>query len=640
MKKDEEREIISVENEKDKSKKYLNLFEKAKTFNSGRQEAYAENMAFYQGNQHLLNKYKQKTPWVVNMNTPYATVAIDNRVASLLSNDYIGELLPLSEEDVESIDALQKVYKKEWERMNLDQLVRESIRTSAVVRESYVHITLNPNKIIGGNGNKILGCLEAYNIDPSQIFIDPTARKFNDARYIFVTGRISREEAEKEYPKLKALNEQGDLYTPQDRGEIYYDNDYDTEQDDVYTVLNYYGKTKEGIERVKIINGVLVYQKIMKGLTTIPVAQMRWKKAAQSCYGLSLMDEVLALQKAITSIESAITNTALAYAAPSMMVRKGCGLDPKVVAKSNGAPGVVYAVDGDLSNAMKPVVVPKIEESILNIKSDYQIQIDKITGNSQQFLGDIGTAGNTSSGAKMAVDRAKIIEIDILKNIAEFVEDLTNITLNYLKLIYPGEKLNTYDGKDESGKHKFMQVEVPETSKLDNLQYKYYIELETKTPFSKERQKELLLEIYQLERQYDTPIKTITLSDIIKNSDLENKDEIIARFNNLTFQDATTKAETIEQMYAFGVETGVDQALLTDAIAEIISNQKETPAVDEVMSMMEQSFQQEIQKQQMEVDGTLDQLMNTPQMQQEIEQGAIGIEQGQMNPQNMMEMSA
>ena len=30
-----------------------------------------------------------------------------------------------------------------------------------------------------------------------------------------------------------------------------------------------------------------------------------------------------------------------------------------------------------------------------------------------------------------------------------------------------------------------------------------------------------------LERQYDTPIKSVTVSDIIKNTDLENKDEII-----------------------------------------------------------------------------------------------------------------
>lgn len=56
------------------------------------------------------------------------------------------------------------------------------------------------------------------------------------------------------------------------------------------------------------------------------------------------MDQLLNLQKAVCSIESAITNTAIAYAAPSMMVAKGSGVDPQMVAKANGAPGVVYSV--------------------------------------------------------------------------------------------------------------------------------------------------------------------------------------------------------------------------------------------------------------------------------------------------------
>ena len=54
----EEKEILNMSVELDKSKPYLTKFEKAKNFNSDRQNAYAENMAFYQGNQHLLKRYK------------------------------------------------------------------------------------------------------------------------------------------------------------------------------------------------------------------------------------------------------------------------------------------------------------------------------------------------------------------------------------------------------------------------------------------------------------------------------------------------------------------------------------------------------------------------------------------------------
>lgn len=615
---EEETKIVSIAEELDKARPYSDKFQKAKTFNSDRQDAYSELMAFYQGNQHLLKKYKNDTPWVVNMNTPYATIAIDNRVSSLLANDYIGELLPLSEEDVEPVEALSKVYKREWKRMGVDGVVRSCIRGCSVVREFYCHIIAEPNKAVGGKGKKTLGKLEAYAIEPARIYIDPEARNLKSARYMFVTGRISKEEACEKYPIIAALKGVADTYTPEDRGEVYYDNDYTTEQEDVFTTMTYYGKTKGKIKRVHLVNGIIVEEKDMD-IKHFPILQMRWKKAAQSCYGISLMDEVLCLQKAITSIESAITNTAMSYAAPSMMVRKGCGVDPKIVAKANGAPGVVYAVDGNLDNAIKPVIPPKIQQEILNIKTDFQNQIDKITGNSNQFLGDIGTAGNTSSGAKVAVERAKIIEIDVLNNIREFVEDITDVIVDYITQMYSGEEITYNDGKKPDGKWNFTTIQLPDKSTLQSSNYNYYIELDTKTPYSKERQKELLLEIYQLERQYDTPIKTVTVSDIIKNTDLENKDEIIARFNNLSFQDATTKAQTVEQIYNAGREYGLAEELLTQAVSEIIDNRKETPAVDEVLGQLEQIFKQQVEQNQAKLSNVTDMLMNTPQQQQNIQ---------------------
>lgn len=621
--------IYDISAEKDKSRPYMDKFSKARNFNSARHDAYAENVAFYQGNQHLLKKYKNETPWVVNMNTPYATIAIDNRVSSILANDYIGELLPLGEEDVKPVEGLSKVYKREWKRMDIDEVVRSCIKWSAVTREYYCHISLDSTKSIGGKGKKVLGKLSAYSIEPSRIYIDPSARTLKDARYMFVTGRISKEEVEEKYSDLAHILCNADSSTPEERGEVYLDNDYNTEQEDVLQTLTYYGKEKGKIKRVDLINGIIVNEKVLDR-KTFPIAQMRWKKAAQSCYGLSLMDEVLSLQKAITSIESAITNTAMAYAAPSMMVRKGCGVDPKVVAKANGAPGVVYHVDGNLDNAMRPVIPPKIQQEILNIKTDFQNQIDKITGNSNQFLGDIGTAGNTSSGATIAVERAKIIEIDVLNNIREFIEDITEILIEYIIPIYAGETLSYNDGKDVNGKYKFTDVTLDQENVLRDANYQYYIELDTKTPYSKERQKEVLLELFQLERQYDTPIKSVTVADVIKNMDLENKDEIIARYTTLSYQDAVSKAEAIEKIYNMGNEFGLPSDLILQAIAEIINTAKETPALDQVKKMLEDAFAQQIreqeQQQQVALDNAVETIMATPQVQAEIDESARALQ--------------
>jgi len=601
MKDEEKTGLMSVAEELDKSKEYVKMYEKAYNFNRERFDSYGELMAFYQGNQHLLKKYKTERPWVVNMNTPYATVAIENRIASLFVNDYIGDMLPLSPEDIDIIEPIDRVYKREWERMDMDRHIRKCVETCAVVREAYCHILVDDKKIYGGRKNKRIGAMKAEIIEPARVLIDPDARCLGKAKYCIVLGRISKEEAYEKYPKLKALNYGDTDYTPQQRGEVYYDNDYTTSQEDILTVWNFYIKEKDEVKKVKLINNIIVDEKPLP-IKRIPIAQIRWKAAADSCYGISLMDQLLSLQKAISSIESAITNTAIAYAAPSMMVAKGSGVDPKIVAKSNGAPGVVYAVNGNLDNAMKPVVPPKIQDEILSIKQDYEMKIREISGNSNQFMGNIGTAANTVGGAEVAVERAKIIETNIINNIEDFVEDVVNIMVEFIIKMYPDAELTYATGKDGSGTYQFDVIKMPSKKDMKDLEYRFHVELDKKTQYSQDKQKQQLMDLFQFERQYDAPVKTITVSDIIKNSDLVNKDEIIDRYNELNSQDAQTKAETIDKLVQTASTMGIDDGLVVQAISEIISGVKEHPATDQLMQLIEQGFQQELQAAQQQAD--------------------------------------
>lgn len=594
-KKEETKEVLSIQEELDKSRPYTEMYEKAYNFNTERFDAYAELMAFYQGNQHLLKKYRTNRPWVVNMNTPYATVAIENRIASILVNDYEGDLIPLSPEDVDIIEPIDRVYKREWERLDIDRIIRNCVETSAVVREAYCHIILDDKKIYGGTKRKRVGALDAEIIEPGSVLIDPTARNLKDANYMIVLGRISKKEALNTYKKLEGLKLQAPDYTPNQRGEIYYDNDYSTEQEDVFSVWNFYQKENGKIKKTKLINNIIVKETTLD-ISRFPIAQLRWKKAAQSCYGISLMDQLLSLQKSINAIESAITNTAIAYAAPSMMVAKGSGVDPKVVAKSNGAPGVVYSVNGNLDNAIKPVVPPKIQDEILAIKQDFEAKIREISGNSNQFMGNIGTAANTVGGAEVAVERAKIIEVNIVNNIEDFVEEIVNILVEFIIKMYPNAELTYSNGKDGEGLWNFDVIKMPKKSEMKDLEYKFYIELDKKSQYSKDKQKQTLMDLFQFERQYDAPVKTITVSDIIKNSDLVNKDEIIARYNSLNSQDAQTKAETIDKIISTANDMGISQDLVIQATAEIISGGNEHPATDQLMQMIEQGFSQQLQE--------------------------------------------
>ena len=237
-----------------KAAKYIKMFRSARDFDTDRFYQYQENLAFYEGQQHLLDRYLTEKPWVVDINSPYATDAINNRVSSLMANDYIGQLEPLSPDDFEIINVLNDAYVNQWNEMNIDNLINEAILKSAINRESYVHIVYDPNYVSGGTNRLREGRLEAYFIDTESMLIDPNARSFKDADYIIVAERISPSKAELMYKYKRDTGEEnnyGSMFTPEDRGEMSIDVDFTSEQAEALTKLTFYEKTKKGIETQK-----------------------------------------------------------------------------------------------------------------------------------------------------------------------------------------------------------------------------------------------------------------------------------------------------------------------------------------------------------------------------------------------------
>ena len=92
--------------------------------------------------------------------------------------------------------------------------------------------------------------------------------------------------------------------SPYERGEVYIGNDYTTGQEDTLTKITVYvkeydKKDKMTIKKYTLIEDVLVDEEALTSLKHFPIAQFKWKSANDSPYGLSLMDELLSLQKAV-----------------------------------------------------------------------------------------------------------------------------------------------------------------------------------------------------------------------------------------------------------------------------------------------------------------------------------------------------
>jgi hypothetical protein len=612
----------------------LGLFRAARDFHPSRFTDYEELMAFYEGDQDELTMFKNEKPWVVSMNTPHSSLAIDTRVASLQASDYKGKIGPLSPDDVDNIDKLNRLYENEWKIMQMDDKISDAIHRSAVVREAYIHIIYNPEKIKGGTNRLQKGALEGYFLDPGSVLIDPRALDMKNADYIIVTERLTPHQAKQMYGITRDENSADHVFSPYERGEVYLGNDYDTEQQDVLTKMTFYEKDESGIVKTCMVDGEIVTEKTKLEIPVYPIAQLRWEKRAESPYGISLMDRLLPEQKAINSIESAVVNSALAFVAPQFVVRKDSGLDPKLVAKYNGAPGVVYVSNGDPSNAIVPLVAPKIDPQIIEIKREYEQTIDKIASRTNEFLGRLGTAGNTAGGASDAIGRATIIEQKFLRNMETFVQDLTEIIIHYIAKAYKGKTVYTRSEESSSGRYQFDEFEV--NKELEDLDYTFSIDLEVKTQYSRDRERGLLLELFQFERQYDAPVKTITVKDILKAYDVSNREELVERYDDLITKDEQTKAQLIQQFTELAAQAQVPSELVTQGILEIIAG-KETPTVDQIIAEIEKQREEmanmQEQLQQDEMQETLSETQLEEQMMSMVQQaggsaGMMGMEAG------------
>lgn len=578
----------------EKGRKIRKYYDKAYIRHKVRTDDLTELMAFYEGSQYNLPSYQTNKPWVIQMNTPYATLAVDTRVASLQASSYIGELEAFSPEDEDTVNNLKAVYEDLWEELNMDQKVNEAIAKGAVVREAYIHVIANTNQVSKGTYRRNKGTLESYAIDPTHVWLDPKARSFSDCSYICITERANYEKTVAMYPYLKDNIKVGRM-TPAERGEEYLGNDYTTSQEDVLTKLTIYVKEydKKGdmiIKKYTLIEDVLVEEEELSSLKHFPIAQFKWKSANDSPYGWSLMDELLSLQKAVNAIESAITNTALAYASPSMIVSKSCGVDPRLVALTTGTPGAVYAVDGDPTRAIVPVTPPQINDRIVNIKNEYENAISSIAGVTSTYLGSIGTAGNTAGGAELAINRAKIIENIVIKNVESFVEQLTYILVDYIVALYAGQNNIYTRTRDEQGNIRFNVRSLDK--KASKVDYSFYVDLSARTKFSKDKEKQTLTELYQMERQYDTDIKLINEIDILEETDLRNKESLKKRYNRINAQSNEQKIQLINSLTEIGNKYSIDQNLIQQAQIEVMNNDEKMETFTTVIQMSKQMASQ------------------------------------------------
>lgn len=572
---------LELEEMRRKAKRIVDRRTKAENSTYGREQNAKNNMALYEGKQYSGDGLRGASPWVVKMKTPYASVAIDTRVSSLISDDYHGELFPISKDDEEDIMGLNALIAQEFNRDNLNRKINAAIATSAVVGEGYLHVRWNTKDVKRKFSDGRKGYIETYEIEnTTSVLPDPQSNSLKAGQWVIVKNLVSKEEVKREYPEfyqdwVVAAREAH----RQETGEVFdrLNTNPEIGKSGMVDKVTHYEKRNGKIEQHIVINDYLVETKTLSGLRDFPIVQMRWKREKSSPFGISLMDDIGDLQRAINAIETAVTNVSITYAVPSYALRKGSGVNPSVFARSIGVPGAVITVNGNIDEAIKPLPFPKLDSSILGSKEDYKRAIDNIAGITNPFMGSVGTAGNTAEGTNQTIERAKIIEKIVLANIEEFVEDLTEVIIQFVTAMYSG---TTLQQMVKGTQNEMVAEQITLSDDIIDKGYNFYINLSARTAYSKGRELEKLDLMWQQQNQYDDAYKLITQKDLIMAHDMENKEVYADRFENMRKLESEETAELLTEMITMATQYQIPPEIVNPAISELILMKKETPALD------------------------------------------------------------
>lgn len=584
---------------------------------SQRDNEYIINMAHYEGLHWNLAENKSNSPFLLRSDINHLANAVDLRLGSLCSDKYWGELKPLSPNDVNHINDLNILYRNEWNRLSADDIVEEVVKYGAICDNGYAFITYDPDKIIGGSLTRREGAIKIKTLETSNVYLDPTAENIDECEYIVVKSERSNRWIKKNkpqwLPRLEELNIKPGNVSADNNGDIFVGRDYTKGQSNQYQVTTIYVKDpievdveiqdkdnkkiidKTTITKIKeyiMINDNLIEINEDYPFDEFPVIPFQWKPEPQSPYGIPLLRGLTVPQKVANLIESAANNIAMHYTVPTWLISEDSGINIDKFAKLSSALGMVWKVSGDVSKAIKQLDPPQIDNQLIQIKDSFVMNIKEHAGISDTYIGNIGTAGSTAEGTNTAVNRATIIDNAPTKQIEKFVEKLSRMIVKFMTRYYKNETVYIRDTNKDKNQYEFKSIVVNED--FQNINYEFYVDLASRSKTDKNRQYNLMKDLYTIQNQYKEDKKILSIPDLVKAANLDNYDEMYKRFSDMSEEAFAEKAQIITQIMEIGgTITPNGTPLITaeemqEGIMDVLDDNGDLSTVDEMFKMYEQ----------------------------------------------------
>lgn len=596
-------------------KKILGRLDKSKKHKQTILPDWAELELFYRGDQYKDSKLPY---WVPKPVTNYIHLTVTTKRAAMAGDNPMAMLRPLGPEDVRKIAQLQRIYEWAWKRIGARAIVRDNIETSRLLGTGIAHVYWDENTgVLGGTGTMFEGEIRVKEVDPMNFHVDPNAYRIQDAAWVHVTEKRSRDWVESEFDvDLSEIGTEKDNF-----GEDYtrgYYNDTNAEdkkhdgQIDFHAHYERYWNTDPVMEEQPVIDmipdpmtGEMVEQdsgEMMEVETGEEIGGWNYKvtyvagtkevgkldplepnmypfavlydiKQRQEFWGRSIASLILDNQKLINKVEGIIAMIGTLLQNPQKIIARDSGIDPKEAVKYGTAPGHAFVSNVHPDNAMKWAQVPQIPQALVSLAEMAKENIREVTGMNEAYMGQSVGSLQTSSGVSSLIDRATMRDRDEMFELEQYVSELTRIILGFITTKYTDERyirVIQNENKPEETTE-FVEFVGAEFAGLD---FDLDIDVSAHAPVSQARREAELTELMQLQGQYGYSPAVITPQEFVKGKRMVDASTIIERMNREEVQNDIDILTQVAQMMNEAAMAGVPQEEIAQMAAEQVRGLK------------------------------------------------------------------
>ena len=534
--------------------------------------------------------------WIPRPSTNYVSKVKKFKTGNLILDDYLGELRPLAPEDEAQIWMLQRFYEQLWDKLDMKYHILDVVRTSRLLGTGILYIGWDENHLGGTRGHLFQGEIVVQPIEPSTFFVDPTAFNLDDALYCGTFVRTTEDAImmDPSIPKanLKRFKERARTHSASvgdqnDRGEIYYNRDYSSYQQDVVDLITYYEKEvqKDGGYKIKvtyIADGVVLKEVEELMPNVFPFIKLDQYPQRQDFWGISDAQLILPNVKMINKVQSVIGTLATLYQNPQKIVYEGSGIDPRIVSKYGNAFGLVFlSKHPDLANVIRNVEMEDIPPTLLQYIEFLKMDIDDFTGmtdiNQGRSSGSIQTAGGIDS----MIQRSLVADQDEFTVFERFLEKVSYALLMNAIQYYTDDRVMRMRSTDPN--HDFEFEYVPfRAEEFQELMWDFSIDIVKKIQNSDESKRQTMQMLSEWQLQYSPDVQIVTPEDIVKAFNPTDRDVILDRMKKDREQKSYDTAAQVTQQVLQGLQAGYDDKMIAEVVYNTLNPQEGQGGIGDV----------------------------------------------------------